>query len=457
MQFRSSTLAVSLALGAAIVVACHSAPPPQPSTPATPPTPATPSTALSDSAAAALKWVDANGAAFQPADSVASSGEASFLSGLAAGAKVIGFSELSEGTHQFPYVVRRTVLSLAGSSHVRGLAIQAPMAEAMELDRYVRTGTGDPVRLMRTLGSWRWETREMRALIEAIRAYNTGKAAGEQIGFYGFEIPSAAHAVEVVTTLRDSVVGASLKAWLVKQYSCVAINEGAHWGLEGRAADSAYWNACGPAVKLALDSVVALRQRVGVRADVAFAEQMARLIDHHVRTGLRHLPRQELNAAHVIYLSDMLGPESKLILWGGDFEIGRLTDNKITQTGVPLGEKLGPAYRPIAFAFGDGVLRGRAVAAGRSGEPPGLSDVKIARPLPDTYEYVLARSPQPGYWLDMRDLPKDAGGGWLHGPRPMRVITELYSFNAPELFQTPMEFPKYFDAIVFVAHTTAAK
>src|SRR4029077_5033594 len=109
----------------------------------------------------------------------------------------------------------------------RGLAIQGPMAEAMELDRYVRGGSGDALKLLRALGNWRWETREMRALVEAMRAWNRGKSRGLQVGFYGFEIPSAAHAVSVVTMLPDSVAGAPLKAWLVRQYACVAINEGA--------------------------------------------------------------------------------------------------------------------------------------------------------------------------------------------------------------------------------------
>jgi erythromycin esterase-like protein len=88
---------------------------------------------------------------------------------------------------------------------------------------------------------------------------------------------------------------------------------------------------------------------------------------------------------------------------------------------------------------------------------PGLSDVRVARPLKDTYEYVFTRAGRAGFWLDMRALPKDIGGEWLRGPRPLRVVTEVYAANAPELFQSPMEFPKYFDAVVFVNRTTAAK
>jgi erythromycin esterase len=450
---RSTAFVLVIAAGTAAAIACHSAPPPPPPPPRV----------LGDSATGALRWVDAHAASFEIGDSVASVAERSQLAALAGDARVFGFSELTEGTHEFPYIVRRAVLGLAESGRARGLAIQAPMAEALEIDRYVRGGPGDALRLLRTLGNWRWETREMRALVEAMREWNTGKPRAQQVGFYGFEIPSAEHAVRVIESLPESVVGAPLKSYLARQYACVAINEGAHWGLEGRTADSSYWNACGPATTAALDSVVALRRRVSpssaAAADVEFAEEMARLIQHHVRVGLRHLKREELNAEHVLFLSDQLGPDAMLMLWGGDVEIGRLTLDRTTiQTGVPLGQRLGERYRAVAFAFGTGVLRSRLAGGGqRGGGPPGLSDVTVGTPLQDSYEEVFARATPAAYWLDLRTLPSDAAGRWLGGPRGMRLITELYAPRAPEAFQTPIEFPKFFDAVVFAKHVTPAK
>jgi erythromycin esterase-like protein len=449
---RSSSRRLLLVCGAISLTACRSAPPPPP-----PPPP------LTDSAAAALRWVQSNVTPFQRADSIATPAERAFLVNLARNARIIGFSELTEGTREFPYIVRRATLALAESDQVRGLALQTPMAETMELDRYVRTGIGDAQRLLRNLGSWRWETREVRAMVEAIRAWNRGKPASQQVGLYGFEIPSAAHAVNVISAIPDSVVGAPLKSWLARQYSCVAINEGAHWGLEGRAADSLYWKSCGPATRVALDSVIALRRRVSATSraapEVAYAETMARLIEHHVRIGLQHLKRQDFNAEHVMFLLDLIGPNAQLVMWGGDVEMGRLILDKTTvQTAIPLSEKLGDRYRSVAFAFGDGTVRARpAGGSARGGGPPGLSDVAVRQPLPDTYEDVFNRVAHDGFWVDARSLPNDAAGAWLRGPRPMRLITELYAITAPELFQTPIELPKFFDAVVFARHATAAK
>lgn len=448
---RTRTFTLALGFAGVVAAACRS----KPETPPPPPPP------LSDSAAAALTWVNGHSTPFQPADSVASPAERDFLLALASGARILGFSELTEGTHEFSYAIRRALFALADSARLRGLAIQAPMAEAMEVDRYVRGGTGDLTRLLKALGSWRWETREMRALVEAMRAYNRRKPAADQIGFYGFEIPTAAHAVTVVTSLPESVTGASLKAWLTRTYACVALNEGAQWGREGRAADSSYWKACGPATAAAADSVRALRQRVGsgaAAADVAFAEQMARLIAHHVSVGLRHLKREEFNTEHVLFLADLVGADTKLMLWGGDVEMGRLTlDFTTVQTAVTLDKRIGQKFRNVAFGFGEGSVRARNYANIQRSGPPGLSDVQIQPPISGTFEDVFNRGSGAGYWLDMRSLPSDMGGTWLRGPHQMRLIIEQYSALSPEMTQTPIEFPKFFDAVVFVKRVTPAK
>jgi erythromycin esterase len=447
---RKYLLTLAITFGAA---ACHQAPPLPP--PTLPP--------LSDSAIAALGWVQTHTGPFAPSDSVAGAEERARLFALTTGARIIGFSELVEGTHEFPYIVRRAVLALADSG-VRGIALQASMADAMEVDRYVRGGNGDLRRMLRTLnppGSERIATRETAALIEALRAWNKANPT-KQVGVYGFEIPTAAHAVQAITTLPDSIVGAPLKSWLVQRYSCVAMNEGAHWGLEGRAADSTFWAACGPATTQAMDSVIALHRRAPAsqQATLSYAEAMARLIQHHVSVGLRHLPRQEGNAEHVMFLANQLGPSGRLVLWGGDVEAGRLTLEKTTvQTGVPLGQRLNTGYRAIAFTVGDGVVRAR-VPSGRGAAPgdmPGMTNATLALPASGTYEDVFSRATAAGYWLDLRSTPNDAAGGWLKGPRNIRLISEFYTSLIPGNFETPVSFPTNYDGVVFVKHATPSR
>ncbi len=415
---------------------------------------------LSQAGAIAAQWVQAHAMTVAVADSATPGVNRSALAAFAGDARVVGVSELTEGTREFPAVMRHLLFALADSANVRGLAIQGPMPEAMEVNRYVRSGTGDIKRLLRTLGSPRWSTPEMLSLVEAMRDWNRTHGPDKQIGFYGFEIPTAAHAVEVVNSMPDSIAGAPLKAWFRREYPCVLRDEGARFGNGGRAADSTFWRGCGIVATAAVDSIVALRQRVSPShsAQLAYVEEMARLVQHHVTIGLRYLPREQVNAAHVLFLADLLGPNSKLMLWGGDVEMGRLTlDGTTVQTGVALGKQLGERYRTLAFMFGNGSVRARNGSLSRTGVPSGETSVTVAPPESGSYEDVLSRVPLAAYWVDMRNLPADDGGKYLKGPRDARLITELYSSATPQLFRTPLEFPQNFDGLIFIRRVSATR
>src|SRR5262245_3967840 len=220
-RFRFSFRVSQLAIAAALAAACNH-PPPAP--PAPPP-------ALSDSAAAALTWVQSHLSPIAIHDSTPSAEERRGVAAVASGARILGISELTEGTAEFPDVVRRTLIALSDSGF-KALAVQAPMPEALEIDRYVlgegtATNPNDLRRLLRALGSWRFDTREMASFVNALREWNHSHS-DKQIHFYGFEIPTAGLAVRTVVTLPDSVIDAALRGWLTRNYACVAENESAH-------------------------------------------------------------------------------------------------------------------------------------------------------------------------------------------------------------------------------------
>src|SRR5206468_3779498 len=118
---RSSPLPIIVFAATTIVVlGCHSAPPPPP--PVVRP--------LSDSANAALTWAQSHVARFSITDSIANANDAGQIVSLAGDARIVGLSELTEGTREFPVIVRRTLFALVNGAAFRGLAIQAPMPEA---------------------------------------------------------------------------------------------------------------------------------------------------------------------------------------------------------------------------------------------------------------------------------------------------------------------------------------
>lgn len=447
-----------LALVATVVItaaACHRN---KPQLPPPPPPP------LGDSAAAALRWIDAHAVSVATLDSTRPAADRTALVDFVGDAHVLGVSELVEGTSQFPEIMRAMLQTLAERSGFRGIAIQSAMPETMDLDRYVHSGIGDVRRLLRTLGP-QWDTQGIFDLVEWIRAYDRGRPDSAQLGFYGFELPNGGRAVRVVTSLPDSIASASLNRWLRQQMQCVTTGESAAWGREGAAADSAFWNRCRGITTSVVDSLTALRSRIGTTRPAAleqvrFAELMAAVAQHDVDVGLRHLPRHEVVAQHILWLANRMGPSANLLVWGGDVESGRLTlagGGGVIQSAVPLSHTLGERYRNLAFTVGAGVIRASAPPGPGQSEPGKPHDVTLRQPALGSYEDVLNRASTDNFFVDLRNLPKDTAGTWLAGPHEARLISGIYTERALTAFETPLEFPAYYDGFLFVKHATPSR
>jgi erythromycin esterase len=375
-------------------------------------------------------------------------------------AHVLGVSELVEGTREFPQYMRMMLATLAEQSGFRGIAVQASMPEAMEIDRYVRTGIGDPRQWLHTLGS-HWETQGVVDLVDWLRTYNRGRSERDQIGFYGFELPNGTHAVQIVTSLPDSIAGGPLNQWLRAQMQCVTTGESAAWGREGPAADSTFWNRCRAITTNVVDSLSALRARISPTRTAAveqveFAQEMASVAQHDVDVGLRRLPRHEVVAQHILWLANRRGADANLLVWGRDVESGRLTLQgapPVVQSAVPLSKALGERYRNLAFTAGEGTVRAAPIAPGQR-EPGKEREMRLRRPSSGSYEDVLNRARADDYFVDMRTLPTDSAGAWLKGPHPARLVSSIYS-ETLGTFETPLELPAYYDGFLFAKRVTA--
>ena len=449
MSTRRSCVALFLTAMLVVAGACHSSKPAV----VLPPPP------LSDAQAAGLSWVESHAIPVTILDTLRPAADRAPFINFVGNARVLGVSELTEGTHQFAGIMQM-ILSALSTRGFRGIAIQAPMAETMELDRYVRTGVGSPRQWLRALGP-HWNTQEVLTLVEWIHGYNRAHGAAEQMGFYGFELPTAAHAVQVVTALPDSIAGSGVTSFLRREIGCVATGESAAWGRDGPAADSSFWNRCRGSTAAIVDTLIALRGRLGTsrpgaQGTVAFAEQMARVAQHDADVGLKRLPRHQTVAEHVLWLANRLGNESNLLVWGRDVESGRLTgEGNVVQSAVPLASTLGDRYRNLAFNAGSGTIRAQPIYVGQR-EPGGETDMQLRPPRPDSYEYVLNRATGETLFLDFRGLPRDSAASWLQGPHPARLVSGIYSENPLGTFETPLQFPAYYDGLLFAKHVTTA-
>jgi erythromycin esterase-like protein len=69
---------------------------------------------------------------------------------------------------------------------------------------------------------------------------------------------------------------------------------------------------------------------------------------------------------------------------------------------------------------------------------------------------VLNHASGEALFIDMRSLGADTASTWLKGPRPARLVSGVYSDNPIGTFETPVQFPTYYDGLLFVKHATPA-
>ena len=130
-------------------------------------------------------WIEANAHPFDgPHLSLPNEGIA-FLRDIVGDARIVSLGENTHGARDFFEMKARILRFLVEEMGFNTFAIEATWPESRRLDRYVRTGEGDPAKLLAGLYFWTWNTESVLEMIEWMRAHNE---AGGDIGFHGFDM-----------------------------------------------------------------------------------------------------------------------------------------------------------------------------------------------------------------------------------------------------------------------------
>ena len=127
-------------------------------------------------------------------------------------ARIVSLGEATHGSREFFQLKHRMLEFLATEMGFTIFSIEANMPEAYRLNEYVLTGKGDPAALLKGLYFWTWDTEEVLAMIQWMRAFNSsGKG---RVEFTGFDMQTPDVAMKNVAGFvaqRDSSYAAKLK------------------------------------------------------------------------------------------------------------------------------------------------------------------------------------------------------------------------------------------------------
>ncbi|MBF6068962.1 erythromycin esterase family protein [Nocardia farcinica] len=352
-------------------------------------------------------------------------------------ARIVGLGESTRFSRETFGIRDRIFRALVTEHGFRALAVQDGARSGERLDRYVRTGAGDPRGVL--AGAWRpWRTAQMAATLAWIRAFNQ-RHPDDQVAVFGVEPPAAEPAdydvvldhVRRVAPERAPQVEAHLApirtAHRIDEH--VQRHQGIHPGrpFAEHAAD-------------ALAIVESLPTTPGT--DTARAAMHLILRFHRTSVAATGFAADERDAADRIDdWQQRTG--AKIAYWDGIAHTSGVAlgvgASAFAGAGSHLRARHGAEYASVAIGFHHGDL--------------GVAHAPA--PRPDLMDAVLGTVDLPAFALDLSASAPEPVRAWLRSPAKLRVISGVYDPDEDEKAHITVPSPaEAFDALVFVRETT---
>ena len=400
----------------------------------------------------ATAWLDAHVEPFVGAHLSLPHDDLGFLRDLVGDARIVSLGEGTHGTREFFEMKARIVRFLVEEMGFDTFAIEATWPEARRLDRYVRTGVGDPRRLLSGLYFWTWNTESVLEMIEWMREHNR---AGGDVGFHGVDMQYPGMALH---DLREYIrsVDAGRPDAITEKFECLErfSNDPAGRFPRRRYRDQtdAYRSECGRS--LAEARVLLLERRreyeaTGGAGAFTNALQSLRVAFQYHLQDTGEQSRDESMAENTVWLSEQVDPEGGIVLWAHNYHVS-------TQPGAQ-GYYLRQTFGDDMVVFGFSHENGRFTAIGRGGSSlMGLNEFVLDAPSDGSFESYFATASVPRFVLDLRRPLTEPGNSWLSESRPFRFIGATYDQTEPS-YAPPTPLAEWYDGVIHFETTRPTK
>ena len=115
-------------------------------------------------------------------------------------ARIVSLGEATHGSREFFQLKHRMLEFLATQMGFTIFSIEANMPEAYKLNDFVVRGEGDPVKLIKGMYFWTWDTQEVLDMVLWMREFN--KSGKGRVEFTGFDMQTPKVALDIVKRFR---------------------------------------------------------------------------------------------------------------------------------------------------------------------------------------------------------------------------------------------------------------
>ena len=368
-------------------------------------------------------------------------------------ARIVALGEATHGTREFFQLKHRFLEYLVAKQGFTVFAIEANQPECRAINDYVLHGKGTAKEALSGIYFWTWNTEEVLAMIEWMRAWNADPAHAQKVQFTGYDMQTATVAHATVAAFLTKVAPDQAAALLApiavlgeaRESPSVGKLPPAEQGklvaglaAAGKAFDGSrkVWTAAAGAAAYA-----------DARHDLRILEQATQMFIAGPNSESFNI-RDRAMAENIDWLLDQT--KAKIVVWAHNGHIAN-TLSTFVNMGSHLRKRYKQDYVNVGFVFGEGSFQ----AIDFTKDSRKLAEFTLGPPPEENASVAFSRAGKPLLVLDLRALPKRGPvHDWFTAAHPVRDTGA--GFLNEKAMTYPQVLPDLYDAVIFVDKTTRA-
>ncbi|NJB84319.1 erythromycin esterase [Lewinella marina] len=377
-------------------------------------------------------------------------------------ARIVALGEPTHGNREVFLLKHRLIEYLVTELDFNVFALECPLGEAYDINRYVVEGIGDPEKALAGIYYWIWDTEEVLGLIKWMRSYNADPAHKTKVKFYGFDTQDPERAARVMLDYLAKV-DPDLEQDVRPELGILAVPFSNPEIIGRRQFIPTEYDSLSlleiRRVMEAFDQNKAEYLAASGEDEWTFARQHARQVEMYVEANSNEGKnytriRDRGQAENLAWILEQEGSNARMMVWAHNSHVSNSSRWRTEWMGTHLKRRYGDKLRIFGFFFNRGQFR-----ALDEGVPSGgMHDFSVGPAPEGTFEHLMATTRNEVAVLDLGDLPSQGTVfDWFDQERPTRSSGGGFNDAEPDSYLWPYNLASAFDVLVYVDSTTTVR
>ncbi len=377
-------------------------------------------------------------------------------------ARIVALGEPTHGNREVFQLKHRMIEYLVTEMGFNIFALECPFGEAVDVNRYVLDGIGDPEKTLAGIYMWNWDTEEFIALLKWLRAYNANPEHKKKVKFYGFDAQYPERGARVMLAYLEKV-DPELAEKVHAKLGILQVPFSNPESLGGRQWNPSEYDSMSLRdIRLVMTAFDINKNEYAAASsplEWKWAKQHARQVELYIEAntddGLNYNKVRDLGQAQNIqWILNHEGDEGKAIVWAHNAHVGNTERKGYVLMGYHLRQWYGEELKIFGLFFNQGGFK----ALDEALPSKGMHHFSVGPAPKGTFEYIMASNKLKIAALDLQQLPtKGDVHNWFNEPQLARNSWGGYKENDPKEYLYPYKLKKEFDVLMYIDSTTPVK